>query len=87
MKSQCLGLLIYFCKVFVDDVSIGAKYPGKGLINDGKALRWSVAKEEEDQNSEDDIRVAELVVDIAQSLQNEGDIQMTLTHGHRTTME
>ena len=77
LKCQNLGIKLYFTKAFVDDVSVGAKDPGKGyFLSDGE-LRWSAAKEWQDNNSNDDTRVAELIVQIANSLENEADIQMT----------
>ena len=77
MKCVSLGLELYFAKAFVDDVSVGAKDPGKGyFLNDG-CLQWSAEKELQDNNSEDDTRVAELIVSVANGLEKEEDIQMT----------
>ena len=77
LKCESLGIKLYFTKAFVDDVSVGAKDPGKGyFLSDGE-LRWSAEKEWQDNNSNDDTRVAELIVQIANSLENEDDIQMT----------
>ena len=77
LKCESLGIKLCFIKAFVDDVSVGAKDPGKGyFLSDGE-LRWSAEKEWQDNNSNDDTRVAELIVQIANSLENEDDIQMT----------
>ena len=53
------------------------KDPGEGysVTNDG--LEWSELKYSEDRSKEADVRVAELIVGLANTLPNEVDIQMT----------
>ena len=77
LKCEKLGLKIFFTKAFVDDVSVGAKDPGIGVIINGDSLHWSAEKEDQDDHLNDDTRVAELIVEVANNLENEEDIQMT----------
>ena len=76
-RFEVLGLKSYFCKAFVDDVSIGMKDPGCGYFVSEDELVWTDEKQKQDEKIEDDVRVAELVVMIANTLPEERDIQMT----------
>ena len=78
LRCESLSLRLYFSKAYVDDVSVGAKDPGKGyFLSDDGVLQWSAEKELQDNNSYDDTRVAKLIVEIANNLEGEEDIQMT----------
>ena len=61
----------------MDDVSVGMRDPGRGYIVKDDKLEWSEQKMLSDSEVETDVRVAELLVGIANSLSNEEDIQMT----------
>ena len=77
MKCENLGLKVFFSKAFVDDVSFGMRDPGSGYTFSDNTLIWSNEKESQDRTMENDVRVAELIVSIANSLEEEQDIQMT----------
>ena len=61
----------------MDDVSFGMRDPGSGYTFSDNTLVWSNEKESQDRTVENDVRVAELIVSIANSLEEERDIQMT----------
>ena len=77
MKCENLGLKVFFSKAFVDDVSFGMRDPGSGYTFSDNTLVWSNGKEFQDRTVENGVRVAELIVSIANSLEEEQDIQMT----------
>ena len=53
------------------------KDPGEGYFVTNDGLEWSELKYSEDRSKEADVRVAELIVGLANTLPNEVDIQMT----------
>ena len=62
---------MFFSKAFVDDVSFGIRDPGMGCTVANNSLVWSEINESQDSGKEADVRVAELVVSIANSLEGE----------------
>ena len=64
-------------KVFVDDVLPIVKFPGRGLLVEKEGLVWNCEQERKDCGVSEDVITARLLVQIANSLDGERDIQMT----------
>ena len=77
MECVRLGLNVYMAKIFVDDVLALLRFPGMGLILRDKQLVWDSEQQVRDTGVERDVVAARLLVTIANSLENESDIQMT----------
>ena len=64
-------------KIFVDDVLPLARFPGSGMVLKGGNLVWDAEQAGKDVGVEPDVITARLLVSIANSIENESDIQMT----------
>ena len=64
-------------KIFVDDVLPLARFPGSGMVLKGGNLVWDAEQAGKDVGVEPDVITARLLVSIANSIENEYDIQMT----------
>ena len=76
-KCEMLGLKMYLVKVFVDDVFVLIKFPGRGFVVREECLVWENEQEQQDVDVEPDVITARLLVKIANEIQGESDIQMT----------
>ena len=78
LKMECvrLRLNLYMAKIFVDDVLALLRFPGMGFILRDKQLVWDPAQQTRDTGVAHDVIAAHLLVRIANSIENESDIQM-----------
>ena len=64
-------------KIYVDDVLPIVKIPGRGLLIEKEGFVWNQEQEQKDLGLPEDVITAELLVQIANNLDGERDIQMT----------
>ena len=79
LRSRCLalGLRVFLLKVFVDDTMVLMKFPGRGaVVRDGQ-LEIDVSLADKEVADAEDVLSARLLSSVANSLEDENDIQMT----------
>ena len=79
LKLECERLKFDVCmmKIYVDDVLPIVKFPGRGLLIEKEDFVWNQEQEQKDLGLPEDVITAELLVQIANNLDGERDIQMT----------
>ena len=68
---------MYLLKMFVDDVLAMMRFPGRGYVFRDGFLYQDVDQQRKDKDEDSDVVTAKLIVEIANNLENESDIQMT----------
>ena len=89
LRSVCenLGLKMYLLKMFVDDVLAMMRFPGRGYVFRDGFLYQDVDQQRKDKDEDSDVVTAKLIVEIANNLENESDIQMTFDAPSRNASE